>query len=243
MQRQVPPTYLLIGNGRLARHLAHYFTAKNLTYTQWNRRDKDLSALQDLSQQADYILLLIRDDQIDPFIQKHPFLTKKPLIHCSGSLNSAYSLACHPLMTFGDALYSDSFYSDIPFVCDEAVDFDQVFPQLDNPHYQLPQSKKPGYHAMAVMAANFPQFIWQSLFREWQENLQLPHDLLQPLIQQSLINSVKTPENAPTGPFVRGDRQTIDRHKQALKNTPLADLYDCFDHWLKQKDSGVTYEY
>ena len=68
MQRQVPLTYLLIGNGRLARHLAHYFTAKNLAYTQWNRRDKDLSELQDLSQQADYILLLIRDDQIDSFI-------------------------------------------------------------------------------------------------------------------------------------------------------------------------------
>ena len=35
MQRQVPSTYLLIGDGRLAKHLAHYFVARGLACEQW----------------------------------------------------------------------------------------------------------------------------------------------------------------------------------------------------------------
>ena len=235
MQRQVPKTYLLIGDGRLARHLAHYFSAQELRIKQWCRRHHSIGELQQMVQQADCILLLIRDDQIDPFIENHLFLTEKTVLHCSGSLNSRHSQACHPLMTFGDRLYPAAFYPNIPFVCDEGIEFNQIFPQLNNPNFALPQTKKSLYHAMAVMAANFPQFIWQSLFKEWQETLNLPHELLKPLVQQSLLNSFEAPQDAPTGPFVRGDNETIQRHQQALEHTTLADLYDCFYRWLSNK--------
>ncbi|GAA4818500.1 hypothetical protein GCM10011365_11320 [Marinicella pacifica] len=239
MQRQVPTTYLLIGDGRLARHLAHYFTAQKLLFEQWSRRRHDDQILQKMAADADCVLLLIDDDQIDDFINSHAFLTVKTLIHCSGSLVSRFSRACHPLMTFGDTLYPDSFYTNIPFVCDEEANFNQLFPQLNNPSFSLSQSKKSLYHAMAVMAANFPQFIWQSLFQMWDENLNLPHQLLKPLVQQSMLNSFESPQKAPTGPFVRGDSKTIERHQQALKHTPLADLYECFHHWILNKEGGV----
>ena len=236
MQRQVPSTYLLIGDGRLAKHLAHYFVARGLACEQWCRRHHKQSALAAMARKADYILLLISDDSIDKFIRQHSFLQEKPLIHCSGALNSSYSQACHPLMTFGAELYPLSLYPTIPFVCDEGFDFECVFPQLNNPHFKLPQSKKVMYHAMAVMAANFPQFIWQHVLQGWQDTLHLPQKILQPLIRQSLLNSFQSPDDAPTGPFVRNDQQTIHNHKQVLANTELAELYRCFDYWLNKKD-------
>jgi len=243
MQRQVPKNYLLIGDGRLARHLAYYFAASDMLYKRWSRRHDDSKVLIDLACEADHILLLISDDSIEDFIQSHPSLMGKSLIHCSGSLNSDFSQGCHPLMTFGGDHYSKSFYPSIPFICDEGFDFERTFPQLTNPHYSLPKSKKARYHALAVMAGNFPQFIWKSVFASMDQHLQLPHTVLHPLIQQSLLNSFNSSNNAPTGPFVRGDRQTIERHKQALQSTDMVDLYNAFDDWLNQqppKDQGVT---
>lgn len=238
MHRQVPLTYLLIGDGRLARHLAYYFAASGMLFERWCRRDNDVQTLKDMARQSNHILLLISDDAIEDFIQSHPFLLQKSLIHCSGSLNSDMSQGCHPLMTFGDARYPKEFYPSIPFVCDKGFDFKQVFPQLTNPHYDLSPSKKALYHALAVMAGNFPQFIWQSVFAELQKNLELPHNILHPLIQKSMSNSFVSPDDAPTGPFVRGDRQTIQAHKQALKHTNLAGLYHSFDQWLSQQHTA-----
>ncbi|KAA3638222.1 MAG: DUF2520 domain-containing protein [Proteobacteria bacterium] len=237
MPRQVPKNYLLIGDGRLARHLAYYFAASGLLFQRWSRRHNSSHELAELANQSDHILLLISDDGIEAFIQNHPLLLEKSLIHCSGSLNSDFSQGCHPLMTFGDTNYPQSFYPSIPFICDEGFDFEQTFPQLENPHYSLPKSKKAGYHALAVMAGNFPQFIWKSVFAAMTQNLHIPHTVLHPLIQQSMLNSFTSPETAPTGPFVRGDRQTIQRHKQALQSTDMADLYNAFDIWLSQQQA------
>lgn len=237
MQRQVPTKYLLIGDGRLARHMAYYFAAYGMLCDCWSRRHNSSQELAAKANHADHILLLISDDAIEAFIENNPLLLDKSLIHCSGALNSQHSQGCHPLMTFGDSLYSKSFYSGIPFICDEGFDFKQTFPLLENTHYSLPQAKKASYHALAVMAGNFPQFIWQSVFATVEKNLELPHTILHPFIQQSLLNSFASPAQAPTGPFVRGDRKTIARHKQALNSTDMIDLYNAFDDWLSRHQS------
>ncbi len=237
MQRQVPLTYLLIGDGRLARHVTYYFASTGMLFTRWSRRHNNSHELSEMANQSDYILLLISDDAIETFIRNNPVLKDKSLVHCSGSLTSNLCQGCHPLMTFGNSYYPKSFYPSIPFVCDEGIDFEQIFPQLENPHYSLPKSKKAAYHALAVMAGNFPQFIWQSVFAAMEQELQLPHKLLHPFIQRSMLNSFESPNDAPTGPFVRGDAETIQRHKQALQSTNLIDIYNAFDSWLSQHQS------
>lgn len=241
MQRQVPKKYTLIGDGRLARHLAHYFTLSKLDFNRWNRRDDSEQSLVVACQDSDYVLLLINDDQIDSFIQKRPFLKTKNLIHCSGALNSQYAVCCHPLMSFADTLYDLALYNKIPFICDEANGFNVIFPSLPNPSHHLAAEKRTLYHALLVIAGNFPQFLWQAVHREFQQNLEIPSTLLIPYLKQILENFSINPEKAATGPFVRGDANTIEKHLHALNSSELERVYRCFHDWLVpiDKSKGV----
>ena len=86
--RQVPGAGTpigVVGGGRLARHFLRYLQLLEIPTCAWSRR----AALQDPVETLDgcgTVLLLIRDDQILPFIAAWPGLQSKRLVHCSGSL-------------------------------------------------------------------------------------------------------------------------------------------------------------
>ncbi|HYD18715.1 MAG TPA: DUF2520 domain-containing protein [Patescibacteria group bacterium] len=68
--RQVPK-YLIIGNGRLARHLCHYFSLLKIKdYSKWDR-SQPIERLHELATGATHILLAIKDSAIEPFIDEH----------------------------------------------------------------------------------------------------------------------------------------------------------------------------
>jgi hypothetical protein len=86
--RQVPK-YLIIGNGRVARHLAHYFSLLKIKqYSQWDR-SQPVARLKELVDTADRVLLAIRDDAIEPFIDEH-LTTAKQCEHVQ-ALNQGYA--------------------------------------------------------------------------------------------------------------------------------------------------------
>src|SRR5580658_6221456 len=112
--RQVP-RYLLVGNGRLARHLRFYFSSLHLTVDTWHRPES-IAALHEKITHATHILLLISDRAIDEFCREHLLQSTAIKIHCSGSLNSPYAYGAHPLMTFSHDLYEHDRYQTIPFI-------------------------------------------------------------------------------------------------------------------------------
>ena len=62
-------------------------------------------------------------------------------------------------------------------------------------------------------------------------NNQLPFDLLKPLILETAQKvQTQTPESVQTGPAVRHDTQTIERHLQLLQTYPdsYTQLYQLF---------------
>lgn len=68
--RQVPK-YLIVGNGRVARHLCHYFDLLKIKqYTRWDR-SQPLARLHEAATDATHILLAIKDSAIEPFIDEH----------------------------------------------------------------------------------------------------------------------------------------------------------------------------
>lgn len=68
--RQVPK-YLIIGNGRVARHLCHYFSLLKIKqFSQWDR-SQSLERLHELATDATHILLAIKDSAIEQFIDAH----------------------------------------------------------------------------------------------------------------------------------------------------------------------------
>jgi hypothetical protein len=231
--RQVPH-YLLIGNGRAAKHFRHYFSLLNLRHATW-QRDQSEEILSQHITQATHILLLISDQNIEPFIHAYLHNTAAQLIHFSGSLNTPHAHGAHPLTTFGETLYSLNQYQKIPFIIERgALPFAQLLPELANPHFELDPKQKAKYHALCVAAGNFSCLLWQKLFSTFETVLGLPKEAAHLYLQQQTQNLLNHPEHALTGPLVRGDQQTIANNIEALKKDPLQKIYQSFVDYYHQ---------
>ncbi len=259
MNRQVPDinnpqnheVVAVVGNGRVAQHMIHYFELVGQPYVHWFRNNKSPnqtesrsrlarfkhklsqqfqtkhSELREVIQNIDKVLILIPDDQIERFIDSNPILSHKTCIHFSGSLHSNLAVGCHPLMTFGSELYELKAYQSIPFVIDEGVNFSELLPLFRNPVYKIKAEHKAIYHAYCVMAGNFSQMLWQSINTQL-PGIGLPSEIMSQYLMQNTANFVANPQNAATGPLVRGDYQTIQKHLLALDKHPLAVIYETF---------------
>ena len=150
-------------------------------------------------------------------------------IHFSGSLVSDHVIGAHPLQSFNTGLYTLEQYQQIPFVIDhDAPDFKSLLPGLMNHHVRLNKSKKSKYHALCVLSGNFSCLLWQKLFSSLEDEFHLPKEIAHVYLRQQMQNLLDAPENALTGPLVRGDTQTISRHLRALTGDEFKDVYASF---------------
>lgn len=218
---------------------------------------------------ADLWLLAVPDDEIEKTATElAPVMTKNsensdsktpPLVfHCSGALTSEVLAACapatlasaHPVHSFADPLRSldDLAGSTVAVEGDPAAvgTIAGAFEKLDCTYIQLNPEQKVLYHTGTVMACNYLTVLMAS-------SLQLltaagideatARLLLKPIVLQTTHNNFALgPQNALTGPLVRGDIHTVERQLKALQtldgnqasdtsaNTPadtsqLTDLY------------------
>jgi predicted short-subunit dehydrogenase-like oxidoreductase (DUF2520 family) len=240
---QVPdPSYGIVGDGRLARHFANYFTLLGIPYQSWSRgssRTSSCAPLQALGSSA-IVLVMISDSAIESWIadykreaekahlRSHP-LPSQRFVHFSGALNSELAEGVHPLMTFGPDLYELNDYLKIPFVCEEGgTEFKDLFPKLSNPHYTLPKEKKALYHALCVMGGNFTTLLWQKLFADFEGKLGLPHEAAIPYLERITLNLKNNPQSAATGPLARGDQETIRKNLDSLSGDRFRKIYETF---------------
>ena len=122
MQLASQPTaarYGIIGDGRVARHMAHYFDLVGLPHVDWSRRSAGNVSPSATLTQCDVVLVLVSDAAIEEFLTANDELREKTLIHLSGSLVTLSAKGMHPLTTFGADLYDRVTYEAIPFVCEE----------------------------------------------------------------------------------------------------------------------------
>lgn len=234
--RQVPANYLMIGNGRLARHFQHYFSLLDLTFNTWHR-GQPFEDLHPKTKIASHILVLISDQAIETFIKTH-LPASATIIHCSGSLVTESAYGAHPLMTFGTRLYDLNTYQSIPFIIDDnAPDFGELLPGLPNPHQRLDRALKAKYHALCVLSGNFTCMLWQKLFQDFAKELNLTPELAHPYLQQQMQNLMIDPQTALTGPLVRGDQATIAKNIKALNQDPIQDIYKSFVKYYQEQHS------
>ncbi|MGE0551968.1 MAG: DUF2520 domain-containing protein [Gemmatimonadales bacterium] len=217
----------IIGGGRLARHLTHYFRESGIAVRAWTRSDEGEVAA--ALGPAPVVLVLIADDAIEPFITAHPELSDRVLVHCSGSLVTEKAIGMHPLMTFGPELYGLAVYWAVPFVCDEGgPGFRQLFPTLPNPTFWLDPASKSLYHALTDLAGNLTPLLWEKLFLVFEERLGLPRDAAT-LYLKRVVDVCEGPSPFPrTGPIARGDRRTVRRNLEALGDDPIRAVYEGF---------------
>jgi len=213
------PVYLFIGNGRLSRHLQHYFQTLQLDYKVWTRGQKlDVNGVT-------HVLLAINDDAIVPFILEHPEIAPLRKFHFSGSLSTELAWGAHPLMTFTRELYSPEVYREIHFVLDQ--DAPEFLPGLPNPYHRLATDLKARYHAECVLSGNFTAMLWSHFFQVMEKQLGLPREAALPYLKQ-VASNLQLPSNPLTGPLVRGDQKTIHRNLQALEGDPYQKIYTSF---------------
>src|SRR3990167_3689335 len=225
--RQVPH-YLIIGSGRLATHLQHYFFHLQLGYDTWCRQ-RSKAALAPKLEKATHVLLAISDDAIETWIQEALSGTTAMRIHFSGRLVSEHAYGAHPLMTFTRELYVLRQYQAIPFVIyGDAPPFEQLFPGLLNPSVRLQRAQKEKYHALCVMSGNFSCMLWQKLLTTFEREFGFDASIAHPYLQQQTQNIMRHYQQALTGPLVRQDRETLERDRNALAGDPFQAIFDSF---------------
>jgi 2-dehydropantoate 2-reductase len=221
------PHYGIVGRGRLACHLKHYFALEGISLTQWHR---EYHASAELTLAAcDVIIIAIKDDEIAPWIESQPHLKNKKIIHCSGALSMDQVQGFHPLCTFAKTLYGLETYRAIPFICEKgSFSFREIFPTLQNPIYEIEASQKGLYHALCVIMGNLPTLLWQRSLMLGAQTLNLPPQVFAPLLEKTLANTLTESGTALTGPIARQDWQTIHHHLSVLPDPQLKQIYQLF---------------
>lgn len=228
--RQVPH-YAIIGNGRVANHMSHYFDELMIPYQRWYRSAHNHAELNSILTRATHVLVLISDKAIEGFIQRHVLRHQHlTVIHCSGCLSVDHAFAAHPLQTFKqDTTYALSDYQQIPFIIDEhAPAFSKLLPGLNNPHYRIKAQDKAYYHALCVLANNFTTLLWQKFSQEMGSRFGIANEHLIPFIECTFQNIQADPSAALTGPIARKDWQTLSQDLKALQGDPFHPIFASF---------------
>ena len=187
------------------------------------------------------MILAISDDAIEPFIKLH--LKKNvncTVIHCSAVQLIPGTIAIHPLASFAESLYALKTYQQIPLIIDVDTSLTSInIQQLPNPIYRLPQRHRVLYHALCCISGNFSTLLWQDMLKTSKDAFnfdpQVFHSYLDTIQQQIKHN----PKNALTGPLSRGDNKTLNKHLEALGNTPMKQLYQAFITYFNQTESKL----
>jgi predicted short-subunit dehydrogenase-like oxidoreductase (DUF2520 family) len=223
--------YGIVGDGRVARHFAHYFSLKKIPYQSWSRRAPKGVEPQAALAGCTTILVLISDSAIEPWIEtaRASGLGGARFIHFSGALVTKLAWGLHPLMSFDQGSYELAEYEKIPFICEEeGAAFAEIFPELPNPSFKIPAASKALYHALCVMSGNFTVLLWQKMFGDLEKRLGVPSSAALPYLERIVANLKANPAGALTGPLARGDQQTIRKNLDALAGDRYQKIYQSF---------------
>lgn len=221
-------TYLIIGNGRTARHMTHYLWLLGHQTKHWHYRESNQTPLESLVSQCDRTLLLIKDSAIESFLRDFPFLRSSKTVHFSGAIDVLGIGNVHPLISFSHELFNLEFYQQIPFAIftDEAANLEHLLPGLNNPSFVLPKKSKGLYHGLCVASGNLTVLLWQLVGQVFKDQLNVPHERLIPYLE-SIAQNLKTHwAKALTGPIARRDEITLSKNSEALRETPLNDIFE-----------------
>lgn len=219
-------SYLLIGSGRVARHLHHYFNLLNIHFESWDR-SQDPHALARKVSAATHVLLAISDSALPGFYRQHLEGHDKVVVHFSGAHHFEGMISAHPLMTFGPVLYDLDFYQKIHFTLTGAASLPTVLPGLSNPFSSIEASQKALYHACCVLGGNFTTLLVNKMLAEFSQ-MNIPSEAAQIYVDKVLENSFSSGTTALTGPLVRKDAETVQANLLALKDDPYYEIYQAF---------------
>lgn len=209
--------FLLIGSGRLARHLHHYFNLLNIPHQTWDRAQDPL-AIKSKILSSTHVFLAISDSAILGFYRQNLAGLEKIVVHFSGAHHFDGMISAHPLMSFGPELYDLEFYKKVHF-CMTGGSLAEALPMLTNSSSELSIEQKALYHASCVIGGNFTTLLIRQMLLNFKE-LSVPAEAAHLYLNRVIQNTFANPEQALTGPLVRKDAETIKINLEALEAHP-----------------------
>ncbi len=229
----------------MAWHLGHAFKKKGLRIEEvFSRNTKSGMQLADslkarfaltlnnLEAGSDLFILAVPDRSIEKIMMDWPGQLKHSLVvHTSGSVGldsirrfHAHAGVFYPLQTFSKS--EKVKFKKIP-ICIEAVQKEDEekllkFGRMLSSDVRLLNSEQRRIaHLSAVFANNFTNYMY-AVAAEILKNHDLPFDLIKPLIKKTASKQKKqdNPFRVQTGPAIRQDYGTIEKHLEMLKIKP-----------------------
>lgn len=232
---------ILLGSGNVATHLFQAFSkVDEIEVVQVFSRtvSKDFpETLQtsDFSKiaEADVYIICVSDNAISSVSSQLQF-ENRLVVHTSGGsdLNALDSKnnkgVFYPLQTFTKNKAVD--FSEIP-ICLEAETvsdytvLEKVAKTISKKVFAISGEQRRALHVSAVFVCNFTNHLYTIGNTICIEN-NIPFEILQPLIKETAqkIQSL-SPSEAQTGPAVRNDQKTIEKHIDFLTNENLKEIY------------------
>ena len=228
----------IIGDGRMASHFVRYLQLSRIPYNQWSRSRNRQEDLLEVLADSRAVFLLIKDDAITGFVENNPRLKEMNPIHFSGSLYIEEIPSIHPLMTFSKEMYSLEKYQTIPFIHEKGkVSLGDILPELPNPSQPMDFGKKSLYHSLCVLSGNFTTMLWQKVFGDFRDKLDLDPELLLPYMEQTFENLKSNWVDALTGPLARKDEATMMRNMNALEGDLYREVYRSFADTVRKRET------
>jgi predicted short-subunit dehydrogenase-like oxidoreductase (DUF2520 family) len=244
---------VLLGSGNVATHLGLALKqAGNDILAVWSRNlvhaeelalqlgAEPTNQLEVVSPTADIYIISVVDDAIED-IAHQLSIKDRIVVHTSGTtginaLNgtSVHTGVLYPLQTFSKQ--KDVNFSNVPVAIEgssqqvmETLEF--LVRQITGTVLKIDSTQRLSLHVAAVFACNFTNHLC-TLSKEILSQNQLDFHLLRPLIAETAAKVQEfEPETVQTGPAIRQDLGTLDKHQEFLRKNPdLLELYNKLSH-------------
>jgi predicted short-subunit dehydrogenase-like oxidoreductase (DUF2520 family) len=249
----------IIGAGNVGSHLA--LTLHQTGYSILQVYSRQLSKARSLAEQvgaapihqlsavspeSELCLLAVKDDAIGLVAQSlSDFLPQTSLLaHTSGATPSTVLANAwprwgifYPLQTLTMGQPAD--FTQIPLCIDGATPavqqaLQEIAGKISHQVHLVNDEQRATLHLAAVFINNFTNAMLQASHTLTGE-AHLPRDILKPLLQATIQKGTRQePRKVQTGPAIRRDQQTIERHLGQLANHPeLSTVYKAITSYIQ----------
>jgi len=206
---------VILGNGNVATHLSEALLNAEYSVLQLWKRGESL-------RNADLYFIAVSDDSIEEVAKLIP--ENKPFAHTSGSVNLAKGGVFYPLQTFSKDVEVD--WKNVPILIEYndvetqyIASLHEIAKKISNNVQVVDAEKRLQFHLSAVFACNFTNHLW-TISEELLNEKNLSFDLLKPLIYQTVQKIENhSPKNVQTGPAIRNDLKTLEKHREILRSS------------------------
>jgi predicted short-subunit dehydrogenase-like oxidoreductase (DUF2520 family) len=253
---------VMLGSGNVATHLGKAFSNAGHTILQvWSRSFSHAKELADqlgaeaidqlgqLTPEGDLYIVSVVDDAIIPVLEQLSSIYAT-VVHTSGSTDmeviSPYSKdygVFYPLQTFSKGVAID--LTNTPILLEASNEnvlnkIKALASSISRNVQYCNSDQRVKLHIAAVFSCNFTNHLY-AIAQELLSESKLDFDLIRPLILETAQKVMdRLPNEVQTGPAVREDQLTLDRHRQKLKNHPdWLSIYNLLSSDIINKDHPI----